>query len=441
MNHHRSLFLAAVFVMPVCAQDPVPAPKPVETTGQTSAQGPALVLKTGEAIVAMQTAAMFDHFDDLPEQPEGGHYVLSLAADKKLAVTVGAGEAGLIDLVADPSALMAVYAEELEGLLPMARGALTMALQQAGMKPKDAAPWVKGVLDFPKQLQKVALKVVGGPDSGDGSSVTMFGKDGIDATFAVEGKPGSNFEWFVGLCKPSSQGAPVLPATNPAMSMSFSLAPESVAAMLAPFRDLSLTMFTKDEAQKKEFGAIYDQWIALYDGGVVASMGEGMRMRMLIGVLDGAKLSETLTNETYLAMMRNQTLPDPDMEVEVTADALEHRGTKLGKSRVSGGEPSPMMPDGAMESYFGAIANYMVMTLNGDEASAKDLIDTVLDKKVKRAPLAGDSIVHMDVDLATFMPQLNPAIGQGGANDRMPQRMGLSVAAVGNALQVRMNLK
>ena len=441
MNHHRSLFLAAVFVMPVCAQDPAPVPKPVETTGQTSAQGPALVLKTGEAMVAMQTAAMFDHFDDLPEQPEGGHYVLSLAADKKLTVTVGAGDAALVDLVADPSALMAIYAEELEGVLPMARGALTMALQQAGMKPKDAAPWVKGMLDFPKQLQKVVLKVVGGPDSGDGSSVQVFGKDGIDATFAVEGKPGSNFEWFVGLCKPSSQGAPVLPATDPAMSMSLSLAPENLAAMFAPFRDLSLTMFTKDEAQKKEFGAIYDQWIALYDGGVVATVGEGMRMRMLIGVLDGAKLSETLTSETYLAMMRNQTLPDPDMEVEVTADGLEHRGVKLGKSTISGGEPNPMMPDGSMQSHFGAIANYMVMTMNGDDASAKELIDTVLDKKVKRAPLPGDAIVHMDVDLVAFAQQMNQATGQGGANDRMPQRMSLSAAAVGNALQVRLNLK
>lgn len=441
MNHYRSLFLAAVLVMPVCAQDPTPATKPVETTGQTSAQGPALVMKTVEARVAMQTAAMFDHFDNLPEQPEGGHYVLSLGADKKVAVTVGAGDAGLIDLVADPSALMAIYAEEIEGVLPMLRGGLTMALQQSGMQPKDVALIVRDMLDFPNQLAKVVLKVVGGPDSGDESSVKMFGKDGIDATCAVEGKPGSAFERFVGLCKPSSQGAPVLPATNAMMSMSFSLAPESLAAMFAPFRELALTMFTKDEAQKKDFGALYDQWLALYDGGVVATVGEGMRMRMLIGVLDSAKLGETLTSETYLSMMRNQRMPDPDMEVEVTPEGLEHRGTKLGKSRISGGEPNPMMPDGAMDSYFGAIANYMVMTMNGGEASAKDLMDTVLDKKVKRAPLPGNSIVRMDVDIAAFVPQMNPAIGQGGVSDRMPQRMILSAAAVGPALQVRLSLK
>jgi len=421
MNHRHSLFLAAVLAAPLIAQDTTTKPAP------TVAQGPALVLKTSDHMVAAQAAAMFDRIDDLPQIPDGGHLVLSLGADKKLAVTTGSGDVGLADLVADPAALMDLYAEELESVLPMARGALTMGFQQGGLQPKDAARHVKNMLDFPKQLQKVALKVAGGQSTG-----------GFDSTFSIEGKPGSDFETFVGWCKPSSQGAPVLAAKDAAMVMSFSLAPDALAAMFAPVRELALSMVTKDEAQRKEFGTLYDQWIALYDGGAGVTIGENMRMSMLVGVLDGAKVREMLSSEAYLAVMRDQKLPDPDMKVEVSPDGFEHRGTKLGKQRVSGGEPNPMMPDGVMESYFGAVGNYMVMAMNGSETGAKELVDAVLDQKVKRAPLAGDAILRLDLDLAAMVEQM----GMGaGAPEGMPTQVNLSAAAVGKALQIKLHLK
>lgn len=424
MNHRHSLFLTAALTAPLLAQETTTKPAP------TVVQGPAFLLKTSDFMVAAQAAAMFDRIGDLPQIPDGGHLVLSLGADKALAVTTGSGDVGLADLVADPAALMDLYAEELEGVLPMARGALTMAFQQTGAQPKDAARYVKNVLDFPKQMQRVVLKVTGGQSTG-----------GIDSTFALEGKPGSDFEKFIGLCKPSSQGAPASAAKDASMVMSFSLAPESLAAMFAPMRDWALSMSAKDEAQRKEFGALYDQWIGLYDGGGVMTIGDGMRMSMLIGVLDGAKVRETLTSEAYLSVMQNQKLPDPDMKVEVSPDGFEHRGTKLGKTKMSGGEPNPMMPDGVIESYFGAVANYMVMAMNGSEAGAKELVDAVLDQKVKRAPLAGDAILRFDVDLEAFVQQMNAATGQEGTLDSMPKRATLSAAAAGKALQFTLNLK
>lgn len=424
MIHRHSLFLAVALAAPLIAQETTTKPAP------TVAQGPALVLKTSDYTVAAQAAAMFDRIGDLPQMPDGGHLVLSLGADKALAVTTGSGDVGLADLVADPAALMELYAEELEGVLPMARGALTMGFQQAGLQPKDAARSVANVLDFPKQLQKVVLKVTGGQSTG-----------GIDSTFAIEGKPGSDFEKFVGLCKPSSQGAPVLATKGAAMVMSFSLAPDALAAMFAPMRELALSMITKDEAQRKEFGALYDQWMALYDGGACVSVGEGMRMSMLIGVLDGAKIRQMLSSEAYLAVMRDQKLPDPDMKVEVSADGFEHRGTKLGKQKLSGGEPNPMMPDGVMESYFGAVGNYMLMAMNGSEAGAKEIVDAVLDQKVKRAPLAGDAILRLDLDLEALVQQMNAVTGQHGTVEAMPKSATLSAAAAGKGLQFTLRLK
>jgi hypothetical protein len=437
MPHCRSSFLAVVFMMPVWAQDPPSATKSATTNGQH----PALVLKTGDPVVAMQTALLLGHIDDLPELPEGGHFVLSLGTDQQLAVTVGAGAAALVDLVADPAALMAIYAEELEGVLPVLRGSLTIGMQESGLQPKDAARMVKDVLAFPKQLQKVTLKVVGGPDSVDGSRVQLFGQHSIEATLAVEGKPGSGFEQFVGLCKPSPKGAPVLPATDAAMSLSFSLAPESLALMQAPFRELALTMSTQDDAQRDAYGAIYDQWLALDDGGFAMTFGTSMQMNMLIAVLDTAKLREILTSETYLSMMRSQNLPDPDVTIEVSPGALAHRGSQFLRYSLRGGEPGPVISTGDMDVYLGTVADYMAMSAGADEAGIRALVDAVLDQKVRRAPLSGDSIFQFDLDLVAFAQLVNPASGQGDVDHRMPERMTMSAAAIGKALQFRMSLK
>lgn len=424
----RSCLFPLLLALPALAQEPTP-----KTT--SAATGPILVLKTSEPQLAEMAAMMgFGHMDELPAPPADGHYVLSVGGDKKLAVTTGAGAVGLLDLQLEPGPLMDAYQQEIEDNLPMLRGALTLGLQQGGFTAKEAATFFKDLLEFPRQLAKVSLRVTGDPEA--------IADEGMDVVVDLQGKAGSTFAAVVEKLAPSSQGAPSLGGAKGLMDFQMSLSPDGLASLFAPMRELTLGFMANGEEHRARAGAMYDKWIGLYDGGMSMSFGAGMRGRMLIGVLDGAKLREELASPDYVTLIENQRLPSRDAEVEVTPDAFEHRGVRVLRSRITGLEENPMMPDGKMETHLGAVGNYLAMAIGGAEADAKALIDAVSDQKITRAPLADGALLRMAIDMRGFMEM---ALAGSGMNadpgDDMPSSMTMVLTRSGATLRLATRLQ
>lgn len=419
----RSCLFPLLLALPAFAQESAP-----ETTA--AASGPVLVLKTSEAELAGMAAMMaFGHLDELPTPPADGHYVLSLGGDKKLSVTTGTGAVGLLDLMVDPGPLMDAYQQEIQDNVPMLRGGLTVALQQGGFTAKEAAGVWQDLLAFPRQLARLSLRVTGDPET--------IAETGMDVVLDLQGKASSAFATIVEKLAPSSQGAPSLGGAKGLMDFQMSLTPESMAGLFAPMREFALGFMANGDENRERAAAMYDKWMALYDGGMSMSFGEGMRGRMLIGVLDGAKLRAELASDDYVTLLESQRLPNRDAEIEVTPDALEHRGVKMLRSRMTGLEQNPMMPDGKMETHLGAVGNYMAMALGGGEADAKALIDAVSDQKVTRAPLPDGALLRVAIDVRGFMAMALAGAGMdGGAGEDMPSSMTMALTRTGTTLRL-----
>jgi hypothetical protein len=432
MMRTSQYFVAAAFALPLFAQEPVPEPSPKpEPAQQTAAVSPMLVVKTNRDDVAMMAAMSFDYVDELPDVSDGGHYVLSLGTDKKLTVTSGTGDVGTLQVVAEPGLLMEAFAEDIEGGRAMMRGALTMGFQEGGMSPKDAAALVKDILEFPRQLQRITLRLDGDPD--------MFPEDPLDVTLDIDPKAGSPFAALVGKLTPSSQGVPTLAAAGAIMTMQLSLDPKGLDAAFAPFKRLTAGVLASGEEHQKAWNEIFDKSLALYDGGMAWVFGEGMAMQALVGVRDLGQVRELMTSEAYLEAMKNPKLSNRDMEVEIDVDALEHREIKLTRSKVTGGPANPMAPDGTMESFVGAAGSYLVMSMGGGPAKATQLIDAILDQKVKRTPLAGGVLAQMTMDVAGLMAVAAPQMG--GLPPDAPSGVAVSVLQREGGLRVKVGIE
>ncbi len=73
-------------------------------------------------------------------------------------------------------------------------------------------------------------------------------------------------------------------------------------------------------------------------------------------------------------------------------NAFEHRGVQVHKMTMDLGVPNPLTPTGAMESYYAVAGNYSLTTSYSDAGGMKALIDSVLDNKVKSAPVIREAI-------------------------------------------------
>jgi hypothetical protein len=412
--HPVSLLLAAL-ALPVIAQESVPP---------TVASAPIFVLKTSRTDFATFVATKMSTQElaiEIPELPAGGHFVVTLGADRKLALTTATGDVGVLRMVGDPGALMDAFATEIEGAKTVLQGSMTVALQAQGMKPKDVAAFVKSVLEFPKQVARMTLEVTGDPKARP--------EDGLVIALALEPKAGSAFTGFVEALEPCPQGAPSPASPGALFEMRGSFAPASLAKVLAPFRNWTVNLTNQGEEQRAKAQALYAKWLEVYDGGVGIAIGEGFRGRMLIGATDAAKLQQLVASEEYRAMMEGQQMANRDVEMVVTPDALEHRGVKALKMEVSGYEPNPMMPEGSMTTYAGAAGKYLFVVFGGQESAAKATIDAISDQKVGRAPLPGGALVDSTIDL----PAMFAMVGRPPAKD-MPQKLSLSVGKNGKAL-------
>ena len=409
-------------------------PLAAQADGKTAAPatGPVLVLKTSQAEIASMVAMNLALEQEMPEAPEGGHYVLSLGADRKFQLATGTGDVGLLDLAGDPGALMDLFAEEVAGYKPMVQGSLTLLMQSQGATAKDVAAFTNSLFDLPKQMQRLTLVVTGDPED-----PTV---EGIDIKLGLEPKAGTGFANFASAMQPASQGAPMLAGGKNLMEMQFCLAPDSLALMSSPLLDWAISLTNQDEEQRKQAAAMTAQMMKSFDGGLSMAMDAKMKGWLLVGMQDGEKLREMVDSEAYQTLMKGQKMASRDVEMEVTLNAFEHRGAKVSKTKISG-EPNPMMPDGTMESFFAAVGNYMTVSMGGGDANAKAVIDAVSDNKLKRTPIANGAVMSMVLDLHAMMVMTQPELADMDLEGQVPKAATVTFGKHGKGLQLHVHVQ
>lgn len=399
-----------------------------------AARSPLFVVRTASTEIAMTLAAACEAPGELPKLPANGHYVLTFGADRRLQLATGTGPVGLFDAVVDPGLLMDTFRAEIEEQRPMIAGFATLALQQGGITAKDAAGVVQGLFDFPRQLERVNLRASGDPEHPK--------EGGFDVVVDLVGRSGSGFAGLVQKLEPCPQGAPVLAGAGQLMTLGVSLAPASLRAVYGPLLELSVNLTNQGAEARKRAAALYDRWVELYDGGMVVSVDTKFRGQVLAGARDGEALRKVLGSPEFAEVQKEAKLADRSLELEVVLDALQHRGVKLGRNRIVGAPPSPLMPDGAMTSWNGAAGDYQVTAFGGDETGAKALVDTVLDGKVTRAPLAGGALLHVAFDVPALVAAMAEVVpGKVVAGDDMPARFSLAVGREQQTLRVSVHVQ
>lgn len=417
MNLPTRFLLLATLAFPVLAQDTA-APKP---------QGPLLVVKSAQPDVAMGLSMSLGSMDEVPELAAGSHYVITMGRDKQTTVTTAPGAVGFMEVTADPTGLMAAFADEVQQGRAMAQGMAGLALAELGTEPKDIAEMITGVFEFPNQLTKLTLVITGDPEN--------VRETGMDVTLGLEAKADSAFAKMMAQLNPCTQGAPVLVGDN-AMDMQMSIAPRSLQTLFAPMMDLILNMTFGAGEETKAARDLYRSWMDQYDGGLAFSFGEKGGMDILIGVLDGAKMAATLGSDDYIKMLGSQFANSRTMEMKVEPNALDYRGSKFHKMVTEmDGPPNPMMPDGKMTMFQGAVGNYVIV--GGGEAATKAMADSVAEGKVKRSTLAGGAVMVMNMSMAK-MAEMS---GGGELPGDAPETMSMAIVPQGKDLVVKVHLK
>lgn len=428
MNHRLSLIapLLMALATPAFTQDVTITPKVEAKKSQT----PALVIKTNKHEIASGMAEGFEVQGEVPEAKDGQHYVISIDDGGKAKVVIADGKAGYMEVHAKPGPLMEIFADKIEQARGMAQGFGTMALQQAGMKTKDAVRFIQSVFDFPKQIESFEMNIASDPEHAK--------KDGMDIDMQMTAVAGTGFAEFVAAMRPNGLGAPQVGSGGGMMSMTAGLDGKGLAKAVMPLMSFITPMVAKTEEDSKKFSALTEKMLGLTDGSLGMEMvGDGMHF--VLGLTDGKTYQELMTSPEYKAFAK---LGTPAAEVEVTDKAFEHRSVSVTKSVVKPKEgselpPNPLFGDGPVETFSAVAGNYMVMTMGGGKDQAiKGLIDNALDQKVKRTPLAGGALMIIALD----MGKLSEKMG-GQAEEDAPETMTMSLTRTTTGLGFKIHAK
>ena len=130
------------------------------------------------------------------------------------------------------------------------------------------------------------------------------------------------------------------------------------------------------------------------------------------------------------------------VDTEFEAGVFKHREVSVSKTTVTSDVPNAAMPDGEQIS-FSAVANdFLVSTTGVTKDETNKLIDDALDQKIKRAPLAGSSLITAHIKLMALLDKLvpfgNPLATMG---DEAPNDIYLTVQRKGGSLSLVAELK
>lgn len=393
-----------------------------------TAQDSPLVVRTSDPGVAMGLQSQFGAFEPMPSLESGQHYVLTLG-EGGIEVTTGSGDVGLMQVDARPGPLMEMFSEEIDQYLAMGRMMAMMSLGQQGIDPGDAMGMIQGVLGFPNQIESLGLQITGDPTDPE---------QGFTAELSLEPTGQSWFATLVDALAPVSSGAPVLDVDG-AMQGSLALGMKSTEP-IAPFMSVLSAFGSGSDEDKAKRLKILQKTFDIMTGAMAMGwdLGGG-GMQMIAALKDADAMREIMADPAY-AEWTASGAGAAGMEVDYEAEAFEHRGVKVAKMSVDlGGMPNPLAPGGTFQSFYAVAGDYsLTSTYATDDASIKALIDSVLDQKVKRSPLPGNSLGTFTVQVADVADMFVPG-GVGGGDT--PETLAVQLDKVSGKLVIRVDVK
>jgi hypothetical protein len=322
---------------------------------------------------------------------------------------------------------MELFSDQIARYQGMAQGMMMMSLGQQGVKPADVAAMAQALMDFPKQVETLNLKVTGDP-----ANI----QQGFSAELGLVPKQGSWFASLVDAVTQVSSGAPVLSDAGAALQMTMGLNLESLEP-LTPLLDMLSGIGASSEEEKNKRRDMMRETYGNATGAMSMSWNlEGGGMQIIRGLRDPEAVAKLLSDPSYQELTMSFTAASYEMDYEF--NALEHRGVQVHKWTMDMGFPNPLMPDGAMESYYAVAGDYSLATMYAPGADGiVKLIDLVLDKQVRLAPLPGDALATMSLHIAGYLNMMGVGLPMG----EMPESVNIELAKSDGQLLLRMDMK
>ena len=406
------------------------------SVAQDTTAGSALTIRTTDTNVARSALRMFESSAELPTPGDGGCIVLSLDDGGQMTARAGEGS-NWLQIDADPSILMQIFAPQIQQARGMAQMVGGMQLAQAGMDFETVNKVVGAVFEFPNQIG--ALRITMPKEANP--------ENGVDLTVDMTPVADTWFDKLVKNAKQTGQGIPTIDAASPLATMFLDVDLTALETQLQPLMDFGMAFMGATgegedaEAMKTMSRQMTQQWV----GTAMMTWDASNGMRALSGVKDSAKLAEMMDDPLYEKIAKASGEMAGNAEVEFTRAAFEHRGVKVVSNKVIYDDPSqmPLSEDGTMQQYVAAAGNTMVMTMfGGGKDAISGLIDLALDEQAKRTKLPKGTMMTVGLNMAEMLDTMSQS-GQvpPGAADEAPEKVDISLSKGGNKLTLKVFAK
>lgn len=398
-----------------------------------AAQGSPLIVRTNQERLAYRMVDQMGNGGDLPELGQGQSWQVALDDGGTAVATAVDGDVGMIEIEAQPAALMKIFAAQVGQAQGMAQGMASFGLGQAGIPARDAVKIVRAAFDLPMQIDRLTLKVVGDPKAPE---------QGMQIDVGLTPKADTWLASLVGAMQPTGKGAPAVGNPGAGLQMQVDADLGKMADVMEPFNAFMAGI----GADSKEIAAtrekmLADYWAALGQGMAVSWDFGGSGMEALMGVAQGDILEQLVQSEAYREWAQAMSSMAPGVEVEVTPAAMTHRGVKVLRSVTILDEdapPNPMMPDGEMTAYSGVAGGYLVALTGGEAGDVKALIDRAIDGKVTLEKLPANTFARAHLKLAEMMDVMTQGMVPAG---EVPEEADVTIKHVNGSLQLHITAR
>lgn len=408
----------ALKILPLLTCSAIALGASAQEAAKPAATSDALVIKTNNSELANNMLSSSG--EEAPELKDGQHYVLTLQAGGEWKVATADGKGSYMQVSARPKQLMEMFAEQVDQAKQMSGMMAGMMAAQGGMDADAVQKLMDDLLEFPNQLESVSMVVEGGNGN-------------YQARGEITGFKTSGFAKMMGLMKATGKGVPDLGGKS-AMTLAMDLAPAAYMEMTKPFLSMLPGLETKEAKAKMQKSM--EDFMTAADGTVFMSMAEAS-VQMLMGTADSKKYATLLESPDFQnlqkAMMNN-------MDGKLTPKAVTHRDVALLKAEaeIDSDAPNPLATDGKMVTYTGVVGDYVMTVMKGGESAAKQTIDSVLDQKIKRKPLAAGAFAAISLQLAEFASMMS----NGEADtEEMPKQIDVQLGSSGASLTFQVGVK
>lgn len=374
-----------------------------------------MVLKTANPEVAEHIADMFSAGSDLPKLEKGECYVMSVGDDGKLAITTEAGASPFLRVHAMPSALATIYGDKIQEMQQQVAMIGGMAGGQLGVSPSEINKLIDDVFAFPKQLDAIDIDVKGSPAEG------FDGK--VDIVAVADGWFGK----FISGLEPNKAGAPQLAQPDALLHLITNMPAGALLQAAKPFMPFVVGSGAADKEEKAKFIAMMENVVGQFDGTLNMALTSDKSQKMVVGLTDGEKLNSLMTSTDYKAWRKAASEANPMADVEIKDGAVTHRDVSMTKTVTQVSSP---MGEEKQTGFSGIAGAYMFHA--GSESDAKGVVDTILDDKVKRAPLANGALLTLTAKVAEMVRVMSSGMADG---EGAPSSLDLAMSRQGSALK------